>query len=172
MSGKTTSDTFRQFKQRLLKFILGKVHLIEDAEDILQEVFYQFSRMSDLANPVENTAAWLYRVAGNRIIDYYRKKKEDEYIDDDMADILFGGDTDPDTIYLRTLIQNKIKAAVAGLPQEQRKVFELTEFYNMPVKEVAEKTNVPVNTVLSRKHYAVKFLRAKLEESFSELDKI
>ena len=177
MSGK--AETFSNFRQRLLKFIRGKVSLLEDAEDILQDVFYQFSRISDLANPIENTAAWLYRVARNRIIDHYKKKKdaplpvsydEDEgYIVDEIADVFFDEEANPESEYLRSLILQEIKTALADLPKEQREVFELSEFYAMPVKEIAVKTGVPVNTVLSRKHYAVKFLRKRLKELYDDV---
>ena len=154
--------------------------MFEDAEDILQDVFYQFSRIDDLVNPVENTAAWLYRAARNRIIDHYRKKKEqplpasydedgDGYIIDEIADILFGSETGPEPDYLRSLILQEIETALAGLPEEQRNVFELSEFFGMPVKEIAEKTGAPVNTVLSRKHYAVKHLRTHLRELYSDI---
>ena len=180
MSGNGAAETFRHFRQRLLNFILGKVNLFEDAEDILQDVFYQFSRVNGLANPIENTAAWLYRAAGNRIIDHYKKKKElplpasydeeeDEFIIDEIADILFGGDAGPETDYLRSLILQEIETAIAGLPKEQREVFVLSELSAMPVKEIAEKTGVPVNTVLSRKHYAVKHLRNRLQELYDDV---
>ena len=180
MSNKTTAETFRHYSERLFKFIRGKVNLLEDAEDILQDVFYQFSRADELANPIENTAAWLYRAARNRIIDQYKKKKEiplsafyddeeDEYIIDEIADILFGEETGTEHEYLRSLILQEIEAALAGLPEKQREVFELSEFYNMPVKEIAKKTGVSENTVLSRKHYAVKRLRKCLWELYCDV---
>ena len=180
MAGKTAAGIYKKHRQRLLKFILGKVRLLEDAEDILQDVFYQFSRIDDLVNPIENTVAWIYRAARNRIIDYYKKKKElplpasydeeeDEYIIDEIADILFGKEAGPETDYLRSLILQEIEAALAELPEEQQKVFELSEFFAMPVKEIAEKTGSPQNTVLSRKHYAVKHLRTRLQELYSDI---
>jgi len=180
MSNKTTAEIFRQYSQRLLKFILGKVSLFEDAEDILQDVFYQFSRIDGLANPVENTAAWLYRSARNRIIDQYKKGKEsplpasydeeeDEYIIDEIADILFGEEAGPETDYLRSLILQEVETALTDLPKEQREVFELSELYGTPVKEIAKKTGVPENTVLSRKHYAVKRLRKRLRELYCDV---
>jgi len=180
MSNKTASETFRQYSKRLLKFIHGKVDLLEDAEDILQDVFYQFSRIDNLVNPIENAAAWLYRAARNRIIDQYKKKKEvplpvmyddeeDDYITDEISDILFDEETGPEYGYLRALILREIEAALADLPEEQREVFELSEFYAMPVKEIAKKTGVPENTVLSRKHYAVKHLRKRLRELYCDV---
>ena len=180
MPNKTAAETFNSYSKRLLKFIRGKVMLLEDAEDILQNVFYQFSRIDDLANPIENTAAWLYRAARNRIIDHYKKKKElslpasydeeeGEYIIDEIADILSGEDSEPEDDYLRSLILQEIETALADLPGEQREVFVLSEFDAMPVKEIAKKTGVGENTVLSRKHYAVKHLRKRLQELYGDV---
>ena len=173
-----TSETFKYYREKLLKFIRNRVNFLEDSEDILQDVFYQYTRIDDLANPIENASAWLYRTARNRIIDHYKKKKdaplpafydeeEDEYIVDEVADILFGETAGPETDYLRSLILDEIETAIADLPEDQKKVFEMAELSAMPVKEIAEKTGVPVNTVLSRKHYAIKSLRNRLEELYS-----
>jgi RNA polymerase sigma factor (sigma-70 family) len=156
------------------------VRRIEDAEDILQEVFYQFTRVNDLANPIENISAWLYRAARNRIIDHRRKKKDeplpalydedsDEDIFDEIEDIIYGKETTPETEMLRSLVFEEIQTALADLPKEQCEVFEMTELLGFSVKETAEKTHTPVNTVLSRKHYAVKFLRKKLRELYSDV---
>ncbi|MDR1059114.1 MAG: sigma-70 family RNA polymerase sigma factor [Treponema sp.] len=133
-----------------------------------------------MVKPVENAAAWLYRVARNRIIDHYKKKKdepfpvvydeeEDDYIFDEIADILYGAETTPETDYLRVLFLDEIQTALEDLPEEQRTAFELTEIAGLPVKEAAEKTHAPVNTVLSRKHYAVKHLRKSLAELYTDL---
>jgi len=171
---------FLNFKQKLFNFIRSKVNRLEDAEDILQDVFYQFSKVDNLINPIENTSAWLYRSAKNKIIDHRRKKKdeplpasydedEDEYIIDEIADIIYGTEETPETEMLRSLVFEEIQAALADLPKEQREVFEMTEFLEYSIKETAEKTNTPVNTVLSRKHYAVKFLRKRLEELYGDV---
>ena len=178
MSKKSVAAVFTDYRKRLLNFIRSRVNRIEDAEDILSEVFYQFSKVNNKLNPIENTAAWLYRAARNRIINQYKKKKDEplpfsydeegdeEYIFDEIADIIYGEETTPETELLRSLVLEEIQTALADLPKEQREVFEMTEFLDFSVKEVAEKTNTPVNTVLSRKHYAVKFLRKKLEELY------
>jgi RNA polymerase sigma factor (sigma-70 family) len=179
MADKVT-ETFLSLKQRLLNFIRSRVSRLEDAEDILQDVFYQFSRVDDLVNPIENISAWLYRSARNKIIDHHRKKKDeplpalydednDEYIFDEIADIIYGKETTPETEMLRSLVFEEIQTALADLPKEQREVFEMTELLGFSVKETAEKTNTPVNTVLSRKHYAVKFLRKRLEELYADV---
>ena len=150
----------------------------------MQEVFYQFARqfagINDAANPVENASAWLYHAARNKIIDHYKKKKdaqlpasydaeEGEYVIDEIADILFGEEAGPEAEYLRSLIFEEIKSALDDLPKEQREVFELSEIFDVPVKEIAKRTGVPVNTVLSRKHYAVRFLRKRLQELYCDV---
>jgi RNA polymerase sigma factor (sigma-70 family) len=174
------AEIFVNFKQKLLNFISSRVNRIEDAEDILQDVFYQLSRVNDMINPIENISAWLYRAARNRIIDHYKKKKdeplpasydedEDEYIIDEIADIIYGEEATPETEMLRSLVFEEIQTALVDLPKEQREVFEMTELLDFSVKEAAEKTKTPVNTVLSRKHYAVKFLRKRLEELYSDV---
>jgi len=179
MAGKT-AETFLNFRQRLLKFIRSKVSLLEDAEDILQEVFYQFTRVNDLINPIENISGWLYRAARNKIIDHYKKKKaeplpssydedNDEYIFDEITDIIYGEDVTPEMEMLRSLVFEEIQTAISELPKEQREVFELTELQNFSVKETSEKTHTPVNTVLSRKHYAVKFLQKRLQELYGDV---
>ena len=174
------TETFTGFRQRLLNFIRLRVKRVEDAEDILQDVFYQFTRVNNLINPIENISAWLYRTARNRIIDHYRKKKDkplpasydednDEYIFDEITDIVYGKEATPETEMLRSLVFEEIQTALAGLPKEQRQVFEMTELLGLSVKETAEKTHTPVNTVLSRKHYAVKFLRKRLGELYGDV---
>ena len=180
MSKKPVAAVFTGYRKRLLHFIRSRVNRIEDAEDILQEVFYQFSKVNDKLNPIENTAAWLHRAARNRIINQYKKKKdeplsasydedEEEYIFDEIADILYGEETTPETEILRTLVFEEIQTALADLPKEQREVFEMTELLDFSVKEVAERTQTPVNTVLSRKHYAIIYLRKRLEELYSDV---
>jgi len=179
MAGKI-AETFVRLRQRLLNFISSRVNRIEDAEDILQDVFYQLSRVDDLINPIENISAWLYRAARNRIIDLHKKKKDeplpalydedtDECIFDEITDIMYGKEATPETEMLRSLVFDEIQTALADLPKEQREVFEMTELLDFSVKETAEKTKTPVNTVLSRKYYAVKFLRKRLKELYSDV---
>ncbi len=180
MSKSSVAQAFSEYRERLLKFIRSRVRVLEDAEDILSEVFYQFSRVNDLANPVEQTAAWLYRAARNKIIDTYKKKKDipfsgladDDSDDDDLSefiDILSADKNTPETEMLRSLVWDEIKAALAELPEAQRDIFIQTEFEGLAVKEISEKTGVAVNTLLSRKHYAVKHLRKRLLEIYGDL---
>ena len=163
-----------------MNFIRSRVSRSEDAEDILQDVFCQFTRVNNILNPIENISAWLYRAARNRIIDHRRKKKDqplpalydedtEEYIFEEITDIVYGEEATPEMEVFRLLIFEEIQTALADLPKEQREVFEMTELLDFSVKEVAEKTHTPVNTVLSRKHYAVKYLRKRLEELYGDV---
>jgi RNA polymerase sigma factor (sigma-70 family) len=183
--GTNAADAFSTYGKRIANFIRKRVSSAEDAEDILSEVFYQLSRMDSgllgsLANPVEQVSAWLYRVARNHIANWYAKKKTEplslsagEEQDDDMlADIsefLFSDDTTPETEYLRSLILTEIETALAELPPEQRAIFEQTEFLGLSVKEISKTTGTPVNTLLSRKHYAVLRLRKQLKHLYNDM---
>ncbi|MDR1444831.1 MAG: RNA polymerase sigma factor [Treponema sp.] len=177
MPGNKTAGAFAEYKDRLLNFVRKRLHSADEAEDIVQDVFYQLSRMDSLAKPVEQTGAWLFRVAKNHIINRGKKKKDApfpvEYDDEgeawlaDFADILFDTEITPESEYLRKLVWEEIRAAAAELPEEQRYVFEQTELCGTPVKEIAEKTKTPVNTVLSRKYYAVRHLRRRLKELYA-----
>jgi RNA polymerase sigma factor (sigma-70 family) len=172
------AGAFASYRDRLKNFIRRRVPSAEDAEDILQEIFYQLARMNDLANPVEQTAAWLYRAARNATINLWRKKKDLPYPVDydenggaflrDFADLLFDAEVTPETEYLRSLIWEELEAALAELPAEQRDIFEQTELLGIPVRDISEITRVPVNTLLSRKHYAVVKLRKKLQPLYDE----
>jgi RNA polymerase sigma factor (sigma-70 family) len=175
------ADAFNTHGKKLGNFIRKRVSSTEDAEDILSEVFYQLSRMDSLAKPVEQVSAWLYRVARNHIINWYAKKKdtplsissgddEDENeIFADFMDLLSSDDATPETEYLRSLIWAEIETALAELPPEQREIFEETEFLDIPVKEIARISGTPVNTLLSRKHYAVLHLRKRLRDLYEEV---
>ncbi|MDR0303904.1 MAG: sigma-70 family RNA polymerase sigma factor [Chitinispirillales bacterium] len=179
MSKKTAAQVFSDTKERLLNFIRRRVDSFEDAQDILLEVFFNFMQADDEVNPIDNAAAWLYRAASNKIIDRQRKKKEvsfpvyysedDEYIFEEIADFIYGEEATPETEMLRAVILEEIQAAIAELPKEQREVFELTELLDFSVKEVSQETKTPINTVLSRKHYAIKFLRKRLEELYNDV---
>ncbi|MDR0540449.1 MAG: RNA polymerase sigma factor [Spirochaetaceae bacterium] len=178
MPEKSVAETFNTYCERLLQFIRSRVRVLEDAEDILQEVFYQFTRMNELAQPVEQTAAWLYRAARNKIIDSYKKKKDIPFsalaeIDDEdtedisyLMDLLAAEEATPETEMLASLVWDEIEAALEELPEDQRAIFVQTEFLGLPVKEIAQKSGIPVNTLLSRKHYAVVFLRKRLRDLY------
>jgi RNA polymerase sigma factor (sigma-70 family) len=170
------------YQPRLRSFIRSRVKRAEDAEDILQDVFYQLLNAVDkVMNPIENVSAWLYRVSRNAIINKESKKKEAElpfYLDDDGDDSVLGDFTEvlfqenvptPEVEYLRSLVWEELERALSELPAEQREIFELTENEGIPVKEVSESTGIPMNTLLSRKHYAVLHLRKRLNGLYRDL---
>lgn len=168
--------------QSILKsFIRKRVSTEEDAEDILQDVFYQLVKtVESNLNTIEQVTAWLYRVARNTIINKNKKKREVElpvsaYSDEgqvleEFSDILFSEDNPtPETEYLRSMVWKELESALSELPLEQREAFELTEIEGLPVKEIALSMNIPLNTFLSRKHYAVKYLRKRLYVLYKEI---
>ena len=172
-----------EYQPQLKSFIRKRVENKENAEDILQDVFYQLTKTVNTAmNPIEHLAAWLYRVAKNTIINHGIKKREEEmpvYLNDeeeseilkDFSEDLFGNESSPspETEYLRSLVWTELEEALDELPPEQREVFEMTELDGIPVKEIAQTLGVPVNTLLSRKHYAVLHLRKRLKELYYDV---
>jgi len=168
---------------RLKAFIRKRVPNKEDAEDILQDVFYQLIKtIENTFNPIEQISAWLYRVTRNTIINKGKKKQEEElpisqYDEDgnvleEFSEILFDdGKTvaTPETEYLRSLVWKELEIALSELPLEQREAFELMELEGLPAKEIAESIGISVNTLLSRKHYAVKHLRKRMEGLYREI---
>jgi RNA polymerase sigma factor (sigma-70 family) len=162
----------RDYGKRLFYFIRGRVNTDEDAEDILQDVWYQFSNVMN-SEPIEQTSAWLYRVARNRIIDKYRRQDPDSleemFADDENGEFNFGelllaGDENLETEHLRNLFWEQLFAALDELPEEQKKVFVLNELEDISFNEIAERTGEKINTLISRKRYAVLHLRKRLEQ--------
>ena len=181
---KNAEKIITEHQSQLKSFIRKRVPNREDAEDILQDVFFQLVKTigNTLDDPIEQVTAWLYRVTRNTIINKGKKKQEEElpvfqYDEDgavlkELSEILFDDGkmpATPETEYLRSLVWQELEAALAELPSEQRVVFELTELEGIPVKEIAESMGVPVNTLLSRKHYAVKYLRKRLGGLYKDI---
>jgi RNA polymerase sigma factor (sigma-70 family) len=179
---KDIGSLIAEYQPRLKAFIRKRVPDKADADDILQEVFYQLIKAEQLMNPIEQVSAWLYRVARNLIINLEKKKREEEwpvYRDEegeeilrDFSEILFDSDSlspSPETEYLRSMVWVELEAALSELPAEQREAYERTELEGLTVKELAAQTGVSVNTLLSRKHYAILHLRKRLEELYFEL---
>ena len=175
-SGKNITTVIGEFGKRLFGFIRQRVNNEADAEDILQDVWYQFSAS---AEPIEQVSSWLFTVARNKITDRYRKKKP-ELLDDifppgeegsgSFRDILFDDSPDnPESVYLRNLFWETLEDALEELPEEQRKVFVRHELEDVPFKTISEETGIPVNTLISRKRYAVLHLRSRLEDLRNEL---
>lgn len=169
--------TIKEVSRRLFGFIRQRVSSTEDAEDILQEVFYQFAGNTE---PIEQASSWLFRVARNKIIDSYRKQKlplADDVLPDGADDaegfnwkeMLLPSDSNPETDYLRNLFWDELQLALDELPEEQRTVFIQTEIEGMPFKEIASQTGQPVATLISRKRYAVLHLRERLRTLKEEL---
>jgi RNA polymerase sigma factor (sigma-70 family) len=170
-------------RQRLFNFIRRRVRTREDAEDILQDVFFQLTDNYDVAEPIERMTAWLYRVARNKIIDWYRKRSSRGTVEDgrgvpgddgepaslNLEEILFDPGQNPDEVYARSLVWPALADALEELPEEQREVFALHELEGRSFKEIADITGEPVNTLLSRKRYAVLYLRERLKEMYDEL---
>lgn len=175
---KSITQTVNQFGKRLFSFIRGKVKTQEDAEDILQDVWYQYSGLDD-AEEIENVSGWLFQVARNKVIDLYRKKKP-ELLDDysyendegeiDFKEILLIDDSEnPELQMFKELFWEELMDALEELPEKQRQVFILNEFEDLTLQEIADKNNENLKTVISRKGYAVKHLRKRLNYLYEEL---
>ena len=161
----------------LFNFIKGKVTTEADAEDILQDVWYQLSNIDD-TDEIEQLRGWLFKVARNKIIDKRRKKTEDliddlVYTDEEddgfnFADILLTDDNDPESVYLKELFWEELFAALDELPENQRMVFVWNELEDKTLQQIADETGEKLKTVISRKGYAVKYLRSRLEILYNE----
>lgn len=177
----TILNAVQQYRKRLYDFIRVRVKESADAEDILQDVFYELTSSYRVLQPVEQMAAWLFRVARNKITDRYRKHKPLLYDDmhqgnsedgepNSFLEELLGAGDDPGFLSKdNELIREALLKALEELPTEQRDVFVQHELDQRSFKEISDETGVPVNTLLSRKHYAVKFLRKRLTSLYKEL---
>lgn len=166
--------TIKDHGKGLLSFITRRVNNDADAQDILQDIWYQLSLMINTA-PIEQTGAWLYRVARNKITDRYRKHSE-SLLDDvfgvdepDYCTILYPDSATPETEYLRGLFWEQLYAALDELPEEQKQVFVWNELEDISFQSIAELTQVNMQTLVSRKRYAVVHLRKRLKQLYDEL---
>lgn len=171
---------YESHRSELKWFISKRVSTAEEAEDILQNVFYNLARIDLIENPIEHISSWLYSVARNQIIDRHRKHKEepmpvlhsgpdDDDFSADLTAIIAATDSDPEKDYLRQLVWDELEVALSELPPEQRSVFELTEMEGISYKDISESTGIAVNTLLSRKRYAVLHLRERLAQLYSDI---
>ena len=174
------SEVVRREQSRLRNFIRRRVPDPRDAEDILQDVFCELVEANRLLMPIEHITGWLFRVARNRITDLFRKKKPESFSDtaaaDDgelllLEDLLPSPDAGPEALYARNVLLDELELAVDGLPEEQREVFVAHELEGRSFREMAAETGVSVNTLLSRKRYAVLHLRERLHGVYDELTK-
>ena len=172
------SEAVRREQSRLLNFIRRRVPDPRDAEDILQDVFSALVEANRLLMPVEHVTGWMFRVARNRIIDLFRRKKPERFSEAAVAndgdellqleDLLPSPDAGPEALYARGVLLDELEAAVDELPREQREVFVAHELEGRSFKEIAAETGVSVNTLLSRKRYAVRRLRVRLQRIHDE----
>jgi RNA polymerase sigma factor (sigma-70 family) len=175
------SEVVRREQSRLRNFIRRRVPDPRDAEDILQEVFYELVEANRLLMPIEHVAGWLFRVARNRITDLFRKKKPESFSDAAAAgndeellqweELLPSPNDGPDAVYARSVLLDELEFALDELPDEQREVFVGHELEGRSFKEMSAETGVSVNTLLSRKHYAVLHLRERLRSIYEEFTK-
>lgn len=168
----------QQFGKKLFGFVRGKVKTTEDAEDIIQDVWYQLSNLTNVQD-VENVGAWIYQVARNKVTDRYRKKTTDSlenyvYSDEDgefnFKDILLLDDSNnPELGHFKELFWEELMDALDELPNNQREVFVLNELEDFTLQEIADQKGENIKTIISRKGYAVKHLRNKLNHLYNEL---
>ncbi|MCY1484128.1 RNA polymerase sigma factor SigV [compost metagenome] len=175
----TISSTVSKFGKGLTSFVRGKVNSSEDAEDVLQDVWYQLSNFSNI-DDIESMSGWLFQVAKNKITDLYRKKKPEalenySYESDEgefsFKEILLLDDSEnPDLALFKELFWSELLKALDELPENQKQVFILNEIEDLTLQEIADQTNENIKTIISRKGYAVKYLRKKLNYLYQELN--
>lgn len=174
------SEAISRDEPRLRNFIRRRVADQSEAEDILQEVFYELVEAYRMMKPVEQVTAWLFRVARNRIIDLFRRKSREGVRADSAGlsedgevllweELLPSPDAGPEAAYARSLLLEQLDDALDELPEEQREVFIAHELMGYSFKEISERSGVGVNTLLSRKHYAVLHLRERLRAVYDQL---
>lgn len=174
------ADVVRQEESRLRRFIRSRVRDRSDVEDILQDVFSELVEANRRLMPIDHVTGWLFRVARNRIIDLFRKKQPEHFsdamVDDDgeprlFEELLPSPDDGPEALYARQVVLDAIAIALDGLPEEQRDVFVAHEFDGQSFSEISATTGVGVNTLLSRKRYAVRQLRERLRPIYDDFRK-
>lgn len=175
------SEAIQRDQPRLRNFIRSRVPDARDAEDILQDVYYELVEANRLLMPIEHVTGWLFRVARNRIIDLFRKKDAETFSDLDIAsedeemlgleDLLPSPDAGPEAQYARNLLLDELELALEELPLEQQEVFVAHEVEGFSFKEIAEETGENINTLLARKRYAVLYLRKRMQTIYAEFKK-
>jgi RNA polymerase sigma factor (sigma-70 family) len=176
---RSITATVKQFGDKLLGFVRQKVNSEEDAQDILQDIWYQLTRLNN-AGELENIGAWLYRVARNKIVDGYRKKSteslEDFGYENEEGELnfkeifLLDDSNNPEDAFFKELFWEELSKALSELPEKQREVFELNEIEGFTLQEIADKSGANIKTIISRKGYAVKHLHKRLAYLYNELN--
>lgn len=173
-SRRLTADIARE-SPRLRNFIRRRVADEADVEDVLQEVFSELFEAYRLLQPIEQVGAWLFRVTRNRITDRYRKRGTEARMElpgaeeEDLLDLLPSPDAGPEAAYLRAALLEELDAALEELPEEQQRVFVAHELEGRSFKELAAETGISMNTLLARKHYAVRHLRRRLQAIYDDI---
>jgi RNA polymerase sigma factor (sigma-70 family) len=172
------SEVISEERSRLRNFIRRRVPNPADAEDILQDVFYKLVEANRLLMPIDHVTGWLFRVARNRITDLFRKKREESFSDTSVEDedgellriedLLPSPDAGPEALYVRSVLLDELELAIDELPDEQGEVFVAHELEGRSFKELSAESGVNVNTLLSRKRYAVLHLRERLQNIYEE----
>ncbi len=175
------SEVVKREGSRLRNFIRRRVADPRDAEDVLQDVFYKLVEANRLLMPIDHVTGWLFRVARNRITDLFRKKQPENFSDAALQDeegevlliedLLPSPDAGPEALYLRNVLLEELELALDELPEDQREVFVAHELEGRSFKELAAETGVSLNTLLSRKRYAVLHLRARLQGIYDDFTK-
>jgi RNA polymerase sigma factor (sigma-70 family) len=175
------SEVVAEQRSRLRNFIRRRVPDPSDAEDIVQEVFYELVEANRLLMPIEHVTGWLFRVARNRITDLFRKKKPVAFsgtaVEDEtgellrIEDLLPSPDAGPEALYFRNVLLDEVELALEELPREQREVFVAHELEGRSFKELSAESGVNVNTLLARKRYAVLHLRERLQRIYDDFEK-
>ncbi len=171
-------NIYRKYSAQLRGYISKYVSSSIDSDDILHDTFYKFI-VADEQDTIQSISSWLYRVAQNTIIDRSRKRREesipylkdsdDAHIEISIAELLTNPKDTPENDLLRSMVWDELESALSELPEEQRIVFELNELEGIPFSEISEATNIPVNTLISRKRYAVLHLRQRLSSLYEEI---
>jgi RNA polymerase sigma factor (sigma-70 family) len=171
---------YEKYKDELKGYISKRVGFKEDVEDILQNVFFNLAKIDLIENSIEHISSWLYSVTQNQITDFYRKKKEERMplssneeaengFVENIIDLLSDPADNPEIQYIQSMLWIELEIALSHLPAEQRTVFELTELEGFSFKEISESTGISVNTLLSRKRYAILYLRKRLQSTYFEI---
>src|SRR5437764_1472743 len=176
------SEVVKREQSRLRSFIRRRVPDPRDAEDILQDVFYKLVEANRLLMPIDHATGWLFQVARNRITDLFRKKSPENFSDAPLAgedeesllweDLLPSPEAGPEALFARSVLLERLDSAIEELPPEQREIFLAHEIEGRSFKEISAETGVNVNTLLSRKRYAVLYLRERLQSVYDEFTKL